>query len=288
MKILLSCYDIRPYKGSEASVGWNFSLHLAKRHEIFIIANIFCKKDIEQFFNVNNTNYNLHFYYINCDFNWNVIKCWPPLLYHYINKWEKKAYDLAEQLNKEYDFDVIHKLTLTGFRSPGYLYKIDKPFVWGPIGGFQISPWCLLPALGLKNMLFYGIRNLLNYKDMLFNKNVRRCVNKADVIISATQDGQKRINKYWHKTSVLMPEVGFLPGCKRHVSDEGMFKIAWSSVFYPRKALNFLIEAVAASRHKNAIEINIVGGGKFGIRKEMETPSGFIRSELCLAWIKET
>lgn len=137
-------------------------------------------------------------------------------------------------------------------------------------------------------MLFYGIRNLLNYKDILFNKNVRRCVSKADVIISATQDGQKRIKKYWHKTSVLMPEVGFVPGYKRHASDEGMFKIAWSSVFYPRKALNFLIEAVAASRHKNAIEINIVGGGNLELEKRWKHQADSLGGELCLAWIKET
>lgn len=267
MKILLSCFDINPYKGSEASVGWNFSLSLSKRHEVFIIANESCREDVDKYISVNGENPNLHFYYLDSDFNWNIIKLWPPLLYHYINKWEKKVFGLAQQLNKKYDFDIIHKLTLTGFRSPGYLYEISKPFVWGPIGGFQISPWCLLPSLGLKNMLFYGIRNLLNYKDILFNKNVRRCVSKADVIISATQDGQKRIKKYWHKTSVLMPEVGFVPGYKRHASDEGMFKIAWSSVFYPRKALNFLIEAVAASRHKNAIEINIVGGGNLELEK---------------------
>ena len=107
-------------------------------------------------------------------------------------------------------------------------------------------------------MLFYGTRNVLNYKDIIFNKNVRRCVRKANVILSATQDGQRRIKKYWRKTSVLMPEVGFVSGFKRHVSNEGMFKIAWSSVFYPRKALNLLIEAVAASRYRNDIEVNIV------------------------------
>ena len=247
-------------KGSEASVGWNFSLSLAKKHEVFVIANDSRKKDIDKYIEANDISSNIHFYYLGVDFNWNVIKFWPPSLYHYINKWEKKALYLAEQLNEKYDFDVIHKLTLTGFRSPGYLYKIGKPFVWGPIGGFQISPWCLLPSLGLKYMLFYGTRNVLNYKDIIFNKNVRRCVRKANVILSATQDGQRRIKKYWRKTSVLMPEVGFVSGFKRHVSNEGMFKIAWSSVFYPRKALNLLIEAVAASRYRNDIEVNIVWG----------------------------
>lgn len=261
MKILLSCYDVRPYRGSEASVGWNFSLSLAKKHEVVVIANLFCKEDIDKYFEVNNVIPNLHFYYLNLDFNWSAIKLWPPLLYHYINKWEKKALILAEQLNREYDFDIIHKVTLTGFRSPGYLYKLDKPFVWGPIGGFQISPWCLLPSLGLKSMFFYGIRNVLNYKDILFNRDVRRCIRKANVIISATQDGQKRIRKYWHKESVLMPEVGLVSGPRRHVDDGGVFKIGWSSVFYPRKALNFLIEAVFASKYKDCIEINVVGGG---------------------------
>ena len=52
MKILLSCYDVRPYRGSEASVGWNFSLSLAKKHEVVVIANLFCKEDIDKYFEV--------------------------------------------------------------------------------------------------------------------------------------------------------------------------------------------------------------------------------------------
>ena len=44
---------------------------------------------------------------------------------------------------------------MVGYREPGYLWKIEKPFVWGPIGGLENSPWRFLPSLGIKGFMFY-------------------------------------------------------------------------------------------------------------------------------------
>ena len=41
--------------------------------------------------------------------------------------------------------------------------KINKPFVWGPIGGLENSPWRFLPSLGLKGFIFFYFgRNIIN------------------------------------------------------------------------------------------------------------------------------
>ncbi len=36
-KILLSCYAVSPYRGSEYSVAWNYILSMSKEHELYVI-----------------------------------------------------------------------------------------------------------------------------------------------------------------------------------------------------------------------------------------------------------
>jgi len=68
----------------------------------------------------------------------------------------------GEQLHDRVRFDVAHQLTYVGFRVPGLLWKLDTPFVWGPIGGLEQTTWALLPALGVRGALYFVARNLLN------------------------------------------------------------------------------------------------------------------------------
>lgn len=204
----MTCFDINPTKGSEAGVGWNFAYGMSKIHEVHVIAAESRRTDISAWMQ-NHKECSMKMFYIKSDFNWTMVKFYPPSLYKYINKWERLAADLAKRLDEEEKYDIVHKVTLTGFRSTGYLDEIGKPVVWGPIGGFQMAPWCLLPSLGLKAFLFYGVRNILNVLDIRWNKRVRSFASQA-YILAATQDAQKAIKKYWKCDSTLMPEVGFV------------------------------------------------------------------------------
>jgi hypothetical protein len=124
-------------------------------------------------------------------------KLWPPSYYWFYKVWQKNAYKLALELDKKENFDLIHQLNMVGYREPGYLWKIDKPFVWGPIGGLENSPWILLPAIGLKGFVFYAARNLINSFQRTFNRRPRKSINRANNrIIAATPENAKLITKF--------------------------------------------------------------------------------------------
>ncbi len=76
--------------------------------------------------------------------------------------WHRRAYRFALELSGEIQFDLVHQSTMCGFREPGRLWKLDAPFIWGPVGGTQNYPWRFLPQAGFTGALKEGARNIVN------------------------------------------------------------------------------------------------------------------------------
>lgn len=267
MKILVNCYACSPYKGSEPGMGWNFVKCLSKLHELHIITESKFQKDIDEYFEEHPEERNyFHFYFICKERHKKLRKIWPPSYYWFYKTWQKKALVLAKKLDKVENFDIVHQLNMVGFREPGYLYKLNKPLIWGPIGGMCISPWCLLPSTGLYGILYYGSRNLINLYQMHFSARIKAFAKKSQAIISATQDNHDGIYKIWKKKSMIIPEVGTIENKQKteikNRTNE-ILKIAWSGQHTPGKALNLLLDAISISKNKNHIELHVIGAGKY-------------------------
>ena len=149
------------------------------------------------------------FYFIQKKRHRTLRKIWPPSYYWFYKIWQKKAYALAEKLDKKENFDVIHQLNMVGYREPGFLWKIDKPFVWGPIGGTQNVPWHLFAVLNAYGKLFYGGRNVINTIQKHFLSRPKLAAKKnQSTLIAATPDIKKDIKKLWGRNSEIITEVG--------------------------------------------------------------------------------
>lgn len=264
MKILVNCYACSPYKGSEPGMGWNFVKWISKYHELHILTESKFKKDIDRYFAAHpDERNNKHFYFIKKNRHKTLRKIWPPSYYWFYNQWQKKALKLAKELDAKYNFDLIHQLNMVGYREPGYLYKIDKPFVWGPMGGFNITPWKLLPSMGLKGMVFYGMRNIINSWQMKHSARVEEAVNNSDFIITATEDDYIALLKLWNKDNTVIPEVGFQASSENHPNVRvGKLKLCWSGLHIPRKSLNLLLEAMALLDNPDNVELHVIGEGE--------------------------
>ena len=266
MKILVNCYACSPYKGSEPGMGWNFVSALAHQHELHVITESKFKKDIDRYFEENPAEREFYrFYFIRKERHKTLRKIWPPSYYWFYKKWQKEAYKLASELVKKEKFDVIHQLNMAGYREPGYLWKIDGiPFVWGPIGGFNITPWNMLPSMGVYGTIFYGCRNSINLWQMHTMGRVKRAMRRADAIIAATQDCSDAISRLYNRESIIIPEVGLVKLGDISVlnrKDGDPLRVCWSGEHSPRKSLNLLIEAMAKIKGAN-IELHVIGKGR--------------------------
>jgi glycosyltransferase involved in cell wall biosynthesis len=265
LKILVSCYACSPKRGSEPGMGWSFVNGLSKEHEVHVIVEKEkWEKDILEELSIK-PNKNLKFYFIQKKRNRLLRKIWPPSYYWYYKVWQKNAYSLAKELDEKEDYDLTHQLNMVGYREPGFLWKIKKPFVWGPIGGTENVPWKLFSLFDFSGKIFYGIRNIINSFQKIFLSRPRLAANKKQAtVIAATPDIKRSIQKLWGQDSVIITEVGTvdLPDItiNKRKKDESL-KIVWSGQHTPGKALPILLKSLALLESEIKWELHILGKG---------------------------
>lgn len=267
LKILISAYACSPYKGSEPGVGWGFVSTLAKDHDLWVIVEEEkFKDDIERALDENpQLRKSVSFHFIRKRRNRLLRKIWPPSYYWYYQRWQRDALHLAESLHQEVGFDLVHQLTMVGFREPGYLWTLPIPFVWGPIGGMGLFPWRFLSSVGVYGSLYYLGYNLVNILQMKYSFRPRRAAQVAgNGLLAATPENQESVLKYWGCSSKVLCEVG-LPNepvsetCARAFDEP--FRIVWSGQHTPGKALNLGIMALSRLPQEVKWELRILGKG---------------------------
>ena len=264
LKILLGCYTCAPNRGSEPGVGWNFACRIAKFHTVHAIVEAGFKECINKYSQEHpDVVQNITFHFIPNTFFPTLRKIYPPSYYHFYRKWQKKAYEYAAELDKKENFDLVHQITLAGYREPGYLWKLGKPYVIGPLGGFTQTNWKLLGGLSLHGILFFSARNILNSLQKRFGFAAKHLSKHADVIIVSDNEAAADVKKHWHRAPLLMQEVGTqlitsaVPTARR---DGEPLKVCWVGLLQPLKALNFVLHAIARCQHP--VELNVVGSGE--------------------------
>ncbi len=263
IKILLSAYACEPNKGSEPGVGWNWAIHLAEKYEVFVITRTNNKESIRQFLEKNKID-TLHFYYHDCSNIMKQLKKMPNGIFLYYKRWQKEIFSLAKNIVNEHDIDIIHHITFNEFRTPGKLYKINKPFVWGPIGGGQFYNPIFRKAYFSKIDIFKEyFRNFINFCYIHFSKDIHCTVKKASAILIADQSTEKimpNVRKYYR-----LLETGYnLERNKiKNYSSKKLQKInlLWVGGIWPRKGLKLLIDALGESEFRS-FELKIIGEGK--------------------------
>ena len=197
LKVLISAYACNPYKGSEEGVGWGWVNAIAKYHDLWVITAGFHRKDIEKAISNNgSSNQKIRFYYVpEKPWHYAPTKGWrliensimKPIMNWVYTSWQKDAYSIGIGLHNQIGFDLVHQLTYVGFRFPGHLWKLNIPFVWGPIGGLENTPWRFLPKLGIRGCIYYTLRNFRNSFHRRFLSKPKQAFKKArGSVIAAT------------------------------------------------------------------------------------------------------
>lgn len=264
-RVLLLAYACSPYKGSEAGVGWNRAFQTAKYFDTWVI----CEKHefenaIIKFLKDYGEIPTLHFHFVPRPsferFLWKL----PGLNYVAYNIWHRRAYRLAAALHKKLCFDLAHQANMCGFREPGYLLKLDIPFIWGPVGGTQNYPWRFLTHAGIRGATFEALRTVVNRLQLHFSPRVHRAVKKAVVILTANSENKRDFEQVHHVKPVLFLEIGIetvknKPSEKKY--QDGALRILWSGEFIHRKALQLLLLALNEIPHTLPCELRILGRG---------------------------
>lgn len=198
MKVLLSAFECNPMFGSDPYVGWSWVSNMAKTNEVYVLLRIDHQRYIEKYC-IDNTieGYeNIHFIYLPSS------KLFGKIVYK-INKqlavvgqyyvWQKAAYNKAKKLHKTERFDVAHVVSIADFRFPGYLWKLNIPFIFGPVGGAQETPACLTDYIK-GHERSENFRTLMN-RVLTMLPNYKKALSHAALIFCSNEETEEVIKK---------------------------------------------------------------------------------------------
>ena len=265
-RVLQLSYACSPEKGSEPSVGWNRAVQAAQYSDVWVICegNEFAEV-IRRHQAVCGPVPGLHFKFVpKTPFEESLSRL-PGLYYLGYNLWHRRAFHLAQSLHRSSPFDLVHQVNMCGFREPGYLWKLEAPFLWGPVGGTQNYPWRFLTQADWLGGIGEVARSLSNEIQLQFSPRVRRAADRAALVMTANSTNQRDFERARIATPVQMLETG-LPAVSSELPAErdqsAPLKILWVGEFRTWKALPLLLRALGRCRSKLSFQLRIVGAGQ--------------------------
>ncbi len=181
--------------------------------------------------------------------------------------WQRKVYRFSRKLVQREKIDISHNLTSVTFREPGYLWKLNIPFVWGPTGGFspKLPPWSFLVKSGKKHILLEWFKYVSDILSVNISIKIKKALNKALLIYLFNREDryffQSRGSNITIKTLLDTGSVPTTAGTCR-IDALGGLKIVWCGNLIWRKAPDLFLRVLASLGQWNAmISVQIIGDG---------------------------
>lgn len=257
----MSAYACEPGKGSEPAAGWQWTLHLARFHDLTVVTRANNRQPIEQALARLEPPHPQFIYY---DLPaW--VLAWkkrglPVQIYYTL--WQAGVRLRLRKMLK--DFDLIHHLTFNTFLLPGFWWFTGKPVILGPLGGGMICPWAFLPLFGPK--AFQEVLRSLLVLGSLLNPAPQLSFHFASKILVANADTARRLLPPYRAKVGHMLETGigkdWLAG---PVADDGRTgdRLIWVGSLIERKAAVLALRALSrAARQRPSLRLTIVGDGR--------------------------
>lgn len=264
-------YQLSATRGSEYSVGWNFVNEIAARHKVYVLCGASGDHmgDLDEIEGYCRESANPNIVFVPVTPNrvarflnyFNKIGFWPAF-YLAFSIWHKQAFRVALKLQDS--VDLVHQLGPIGYREPGYLWKLDRPFVWGPIGGTVNKNIDLMTELKPSARWKFIVKNIINSAQFRYSSRVRKVFTRADALLASTKSDAANISRVYQRDCSYLTENGIFSVNlrKEKFVDLGTIRLVWSGSHVARKNLRMLLDALALMQFANKVHLDIVGSGQ--------------------------
>jgi len=245
LNILVSAFAVSPSRGSEYAVGWEWIGRIASRHSVWVITRELEREEIEAYLRDHpGEQANVTYSFI----PWHQ-PLHPGIVLHIVYRmryvqWQKRCLAVARKLDAEVDFDIIHHLNTTGFREPGFLWQLGKPFVWGPVLGLRYFRLKFLRLLPIGEAIFQVAKNLTTAWMMHIARRPKQAALAAASIIAGTRQDAMMVSQLWKRSSRIIapgtpPDIEQHPPMRR--AQGHPLRIVWCGRIDSKKALHLLL-----------------------------------------------
>lgn len=264
--ILASCYAVNPYKGSEDGMGWNFIRQIARFNKVIAVTRENNKEAIELYMlqNPDVIYSNITFIYFDLPY-W--MRFWKKgsrgaMLYYYM--WQKGI--IAHVKSKKLNFDIVHNVNFHNDWTPSFLWKLEKPMVWGPVGHHPLIPSVYLKPYSFK----YFVKDRLTWlvKNLFWNYSagLKKTIKNANHIWCMNTGVVEKLNLSGNNYSVF-PSVASEDFTTNNNDKKSNFHVISAGRFVPLKGFDLTIrsfimflDSVSLSERANC-KLTLVGSG---------------------------
>lgn len=272
--ILVLAYSISPVRGSEYAVGWNYVSQMAGDNDLIVLYGLAGAHmgDLEEIASLPTDAFGgrVTFVPVLPDLRARIANHLnrtghvPFSFYVAYRYWHLSALKEARRIIAERRIDVVHYLCPIGYREPGYLWKLDKPYIWGPIGGIALRPVRAFMGLGWKEGARTVVRNLVNTVQFRLSYRVRASIRAADILLAATSQNADAITLAYKRKPIVLPEnaVATVTSGRRLASRPNQpLRLVWVGTLETRKALTIALQALALIDRPGRWSLDVVGEG---------------------------
>ena len=181
------------------------------------------------------------------------------LSYGLFKGWERVVYRYLKKSGLLEKIDLIHFAAPVGYREPGFLWKLNKPYVWGPFGGMYRIPNEFLSSYPSKKRIFGRIKNILNFLQF-HSLRIKKVLKKSDVLIACTKTQSQMVDRLLKKECCrYLPENGIDLKKQQNITDSFLDKkfssdfinIIWIGRNDTNKNAKLLVNALKKCKAKN-------------------------------------
>ena len=266
MKVLISAYACLPNHGAEKGNGWNWAWYTAKLgHEVWVLTLTENQEAIDKELALQPMA-NLHVIYITVpqwikhsiisligDFGWQS---------KYIG-WQQRAYKIAQQLDREYEFDIVHHVTWASITAGSWLWRLNKPFIFGPVGGGQVTPPLFKKYFQNQQWRKEAVRSFIFQKLAKINLISRQTVEQADLVLATNHETYDLAKELGTHRVELFSVVGlpedYLPQQLPTKSSSPELRLLWVGSPVPTKACPLALESLAKVSPLTPWKLTVVG-----------------------------
>ncbi len=209
--MLISAYACEPARGSEPGVGWNWVCHMSQYHEVWAITRAENRQPINKFLETKPLP-NVHWLYTNIPVLSSIFRRGGRGERLYYTLWQVIIYLKLRRLSREIAFDIVHHVTLVNYWLPSFLPFLRIPFIWGPVGGGDVTPAQFYVLFSLRERLFEYLRRVA----CKFGENsffVRWTATHASAALATTPETARRLTRLGARNVHLFSQVA-LPACE--------------------------------------------------------------------------
>jgi glycosyltransferase involved in cell wall biosynthesis len=263
LRVLLVCHDCTPYRGSEPATAWEWAVHLASHHDVWVICHSQFQSDYKDIPPSEiPARLNIIWVPLTKPFEpWVAGQSEHRFRLHYF-LWIRTALAKAVELHARLNFDVVHHVGLGTISLPSPFWKLGVPLVWGPLGGGQVAPSAFRRYFGSEWRGEY-LRSL-RVKALAFLPSLRRAIRRSSLIFATNQETISLLKKAGAQNVQFLLDSGTsarfrlanVPSrpAKRNVT------LIWCGKLEAHKALGLALEGLHAAGDRN-IRLVVLGEG---------------------------